>query len=356
MSLKTFRPCGVLIPAVLFLSVAVAQQPAKPSPFPAINAAGARLDGTAGGLDGPGFAIAADEAAGVVAAACEEGTIRYWRKDVVLGIRCGGQTPNVLSGHKGPVLALAWAPSAGLISAGDDQKIIRWNLAEAKPQWTISAGTTPRALALSPDGKTLAGAGDDQVVRLWQAATGKPVEADKKPVQFKGHTDWVLCLAFSSDGKTLASAGHDGSVYLWDLTAGKKLREIVARAPAAPNTEVEPPESVYSLAFSPDDKQLAVGNTEQVFLFTVADGKYVRTLAGHTSSVTGLAYHPGGTVLASASKDRTLRLWNPANGQALKTLEGHTAWVQGVTFVAKGTRLASVGADETVRFWDLTQK
>jgi WD40 repeat protein len=59
-------------------------------------------------------------------------------------------------------------------------------------------------------------------------------------------------------------------------------------------------------------------------------------------------------VLASCSKDRTVRLWDPAGGQALKSLEGHTAWVQGITLLAQGTRLASVSADKTVRIWDLT--
>jgi WD40 repeat protein len=76
--------------------------------------------------------------------------------------------------------------------------------------------------------------------------------------------------------------------------------------------------------------------------------------AGHTSSITSLAFHPNNTLLVSASKDRTLRLWNPANGQLYKALDGHTAWVQGVTFLAQGTRLASIGADASVRLWDLS--
>jgi WD40 repeat protein len=341
---------GLLVLAALVLPPAAAQPPA----LPPINPAAARLDATAEGLDGPGFAVAADERTGTVAAACDGGTIRYWHKDVVTGVRAGGRTPNVLRGHQGAVLALVWHGEACLASAGADGKVILWDLAAARPKYTFSPGTVVRCLALSPDGKLLAGGGEDALVHFWEAATGKPLSADGRSLRLKGHTDWVLCLAFSADGRLLASGGHDGTVRLWDVSAGKKVRDASAQPPPAPNTPAGPAPSVSALAFSPDDKQLAVGNMEaQIHIVNVADGKYVRTLAGHTSTVTALAYHPAGAVLISAGKDRTIRLWNPG-GQPLKVLEGHTAWVEGIVLVGRGTRLASVGADRTVRFWDLT--
>jgi WD40 repeat protein len=326
---------------VLSVAAAVAQQPPKPPALPPINPAQARLDQTLGGLDGPGFAIAVNEEAGMTAAACENGTIRYWNKDISMGVRVGERTPNVLHGHEGPVLALTWRGSV-LASGGDDKKIIIWNVADAKPAQTLTAAAVVRALAASADGKLLASGGDDNTVQLWDVATAKPT------TKLAGHTDWVLSLAFSADGKLLASGGYDGKVHLWDVAGAKKLVEFTASPPPAPNTPAPPANVVQSFAFSPDDKQLAVGGGDaQIHLFSVPDG--------HGSSVTGLQFHPGGAVLVSSSKDRTLKLWNPANGQALKSLEGHTAWAQGVTFLAKGTRLASVGADQTVRLWDLTE-
>jgi WD40 repeat protein len=335
---------------VLVLSSAVAQPPALPPVAPAQ----ARLDQTINGLDGPGTAVVYSDEAGILAAACEDGSVLCWYKDVALGVRAGDGAPLVLKGHAGPVIALAWPAGPVLASAGADHKVLFWEMPAGKLLNTLDAGGPVRALALAPDGKLLATAGDDGVVQLWDAGTGKPA------AKLAGHGDWVVSLAFSPDGKQLASAGYDGTVRLWDPAAAKKLFEMPATPPPAtkppPDTAPPPTNVVWALAFAPDGKLLAIGGSDaQVHLFTPADGKYVRSLPGHTSSVTALQFHPSGTLLVSASKDRTVRLWDPAGGQPIKALEGHTAWAEGVTFVARGTRLASVGADRTVRLWDLTE-
>lgn len=341
----SFPPLGVLLLVGLPI---LAQQPAKPPP-PPILPAQARLDQTIGGLGGPGLAVAGNDEAGILAVGCESGIIRYWGKSVTLGVRVGEGTPNQLTGHQGPITALAWSAGPFLASAAADRKVILWQMPDGQPVHTLEGPGVVRALAMSPDGKVLAGGGDDGTVQLWDVAPGKP------GARLQGPTDWVLSLTFSPDGKLLAGGGYDGVVRLWDVAAGKKLLDIPAQAPPAANAPPPPPNAVWALAFSPDSKLLAIGGADaQVYLVNPADGKIVRPIPGHTSSVTALAFHPSGTLLVSASKDRTVRLWNPANGQAIKALEGHGAWVQGLTFLAQGTRLASVSADQTVRLWDLT--
>src|SRR5262249_56772467 len=130
---------------LLLFALFIGRQPAKPPDLPPINPAQARLEQTLGGLDGPGFAVAADEESGMLAAGCERGTIAYWDKDVALGVRAGGNAVQALSGHQGPVLALAWRGGV-LASAGADQKGIGLNVGDSKPEQGLTAGAARRAL------------------------------------------------------------------------------------------------------------------------------------------------------------------------------------------------------------------
>jgi WD40 repeat protein len=335
---------------ILLATAGAPAQQAPPASLPPIAPNQARLDQTLGGLDGPGFALAYDESTGVLAAACEGRFIHYWDKPVTQGVRGGSGTPNVLKEHAGPVTALAWGGGPLLVSAAADKKLIFWHMPDGQIVQNVTTDSVVRALAMSPDAKTLASAGEDAVIQLWD------VPSAKAGLKLSGSTDWILCLAFGNDGQRLASGGYDGTVRIWEIPSGKKVLDIPATPPPPPNSPAPPTNVVLSLAFSPDGKQLAIGGSDaQIHLFNTADGKPARSIQGHTGSITGLAFHPSGTVLASCSKDRTVHLWNPANSQSLtpKPLEGHTAWVQGLVFVAQGTRLASIGADRAVRLWSL---
>lgn len=80
----------------------------------------------------------------------------------------------------------------------------------------------------------------------------------------------------------------------------------------------------------------------------------LQKLEGHTNSVSAVAFSLDGSLLASTSYDRIVKLWNPTTSQEVQKLEGHTAFVTAVAFSPDGSLLASASNDQAVRLWNPT--
>jgi WD40 repeat protein len=115
-------------------------------------------------------------------------------------------------------------------------------------------------------------------------------------------------------------------------------------------------DGILSLAYSPDGRTLAVGTAANaIVLFDTGDDPVApRRLEGHVGKVRAVAFSSDGQYVASASGDRTLRLWSVSAGSLVRTFEGHEGECDGIAVSPDRQMIVSTGRDGTVRIWDST--
>ena len=153
----------------------------------------------------------------------------------------------------------------------------------------------------------------------------------------------VVSVAFSPDGKLLAMGDTNGEIRLRQVADGKQLFICLGHT-----------NWVTSLAFSSDGSTLASSSTDYtVKLWDVSTGQCLQTLQGHDDNVWSVAFSPDAKMLASGSDDQTVRLWSVSTGVCKRTFQGHSNWVLSVAFSPDGQKLVSGSEDHTIRLWEV---
>ncbi|GLC68494.1 hypothetical protein PLESTF_000698500, partial [Pleodorina starrii] len=209
-----------------------------------------------------------------------------------------------------------------------------------------------RAIDFSGDGTLLATGGNDRTVRLW-AVPSKVMDEPISPfLVLSGHTDVIRCVAFSpvASSRLMASASEDRTVRLWHVApAGQGTSRL--------HCELRGHDSwVICCAFSSHGQRIATASLDKtVRIWSSSNGEQQLVLHGHSSGVTSVAFSPDSMTLVSGGADNSVRQWNARTGQQLAMMQGHIGQIASVAYSPSGHAVASGAADATIRLWDATR-
>jgi WD40 repeat protein/serine/threonine protein kinase/DNA-binding XRE family transcriptional regulator len=193
---------------------------------------------------------------------------------------------------------------------------------------------------------------------LWEAQNALHLGLYTSHLQdtLSAHEGNVYGVAVSSDGNRLSTASLDGTIKIWQIKEGRidKSPLLTLLNPVDYNPSISG--SGTTMAFSPDNRELATfGPHFSVLILDAYTGETRQTLTGHTAALTSLAFNPTGERLLTSSSDGTARLWDLSTGQELVAIQKDPPEeVVVASFSPNGKLIATGGTDSVARIWDLT--
>jgi len=249
-----------------------------------------------------------------------------------------------------PLTGLAFDPSGKkLIAFSSDHTVTTWDAANGARMNSVTVGVSDKSVftEFTPNGQWVLSSGwgdspSNWTVDLWNATTGEKVYSHPKPTgDMNGPT-------VSPDGQWLVSTDQHMSIRLWDIAKGGMAYSLYGDP--NPNSYTN---RNLSFAFSPDGKELAVGDDENqtVRLLDLATGRVLSTFEKTFASE--LTFSDDGSRIA-AVRDRSVAVIELASGRVLQTLRGYTRGLNAIAVSRDGQYLAVSTQNYAVKLWDLS--
>jgi len=301
-------------------------------------------------------------------------TVRFW--DVKT------ETPHFTCvGHKHWILAIAWAPNGKKLASGCKNSEIRvWDpetgnqigkTLTSHKQWITSLAWEP--LHRNVECRRLASSSKDGSVRIWDTVLGKML------MSLTGHLQSVTCIRWGGEG-LIYSASQDRTIKVWRDSDGVMCRTLQGHGhwvntmalntdcvirtgafePAKRNTNTDTDKSMqvaldrYNTAKGSRPETMVSGSDDfTLFLWHPAESKTsIARMTGHQALINQVQFSPDGRLIASASFDKSIKIWNGVDGKFIGALRGHVNSVYQVSWSADSRLLVSGAADSTLKVWD----
>jgi len=237
-------------------------------------------------------------------------------------------------GEKNSVVSAVYSFKGNFLAYGsmnDTIKII--SLSSGELNHSLRCKDTPDRLAFSADEKFLASTSGLEI-NVWETNSYTLVKNIKS--EFGSNS-----LVFSRDGKYLVfTCGNE--IKLWSTATWKYLKTLGGHSKYVSSTDI-----------SPDSKLVASGSRDgTIKIWNIISGDCIKTL--EDCEKCSVNFSPDGEFLTSGSTDNTVKLWRVSTGDCTATIKAHESRVQGVAFSPDGALIASGGWDHKIKLWDVS--